>query len=135
MSAFDEQAEARLIAATRDIAAEVILPRFRALDAGEIDTKSAPDDLVTIADRESERRLEEAVAAILPGAVTFGEEAISEGRIDLSDLGASELAVVVDPVDGTWNFANGLAVFGVILAVMEKGRTIWGGIYDPLGDD
>ncbi|MXQ08640.1 inositol monophosphatase [Alphaproteobacteria bacterium GH1-50] len=135
MSVFDAEAEARLMAATRDIAAEEILPRFRALDAGEIDTKSAPDDLVTIADRESERRLEEAVSAILPGAVTFGEEGISEGRTRLADLGDAELSVVVDPVDGTWNFANGLSVFGVILAVMERGRTLWGGIYDPIGDD
>ena len=135
MTPFDSTAEARLMAAVRDMAAEVILPRFRALDPGDIDSKETADDLVTIADRESENRLEQAVHGILPGAITVGEEAVFEGRTDLAVLSTAELAVIVDPIDGTWNFANGIGSFGVILAVVHEGQTIWGGIYDPLGDD
>ena len=132
---FDAGAEARLMEAVRDIAGDEILPRFRALDAADIATKTSADDLVTLADERAEARIEEAVAAILPGAAVVGEEAVSSGRTPLSVIAEADLTVIVDPVDGTWNFANGLAVFGVIVAVAERGETIWGGIYDPIGDD
>jgi fructose-1,6-bisphosphatase/inositol monophosphatase family enzyme len=42
---------------------------------------------------------------------------------------------VVDPVDGTANFAAGLPLFAVMAAVVRKGETIAGIIYDPMGDD
>ena len=132
---FDTEAEARLMEAVRDIAGDEILPRFRALDAVDSATKASADDLVTLADERAEARIEEAVAAILPGAAVVGEEAVSSGRTPLATIVDADLAVIVDPVDGTWNFANGLAVFGVIVAVTERGETIWGGIYDPIGDD
>lgn len=135
MTPFDEQAEALLMEAVAHVAAEAILPRFRALDAADINSKDFGDDLVTIADRESERRISEAISTILPGAVIVGEEAVSEGRTDLGCLATAEQAVIIDPVDGTWNFANGLGVFGVILAVVDQGETLWGGIYDPIGGD
>ncbi|MEL6171644.1 MAG: inositol monophosphatase family protein, partial [Pseudomonadota bacterium] len=45
------------------------------------------------------------------------------------------LAVILDPVDGTWNFANGLPLFGVILAITVFGRPIFGLLYDPVVDD
>lgn len=53
----------------------------------------------------------------------------------LDQLPGSELTFVIDPVDGTWNFAAGLAVFGVILAVIERGETVLGLLYDPVMDD
>jgi myo-inositol-1(or 4)-monophosphatase len=50
-------------------------------------------------------------------------------------LADADLAFVIDPVDGTFNFASGLPVFGTILAVVAKGETIAGIIHDPvLGD-
>ncbi|MEC8274260.1 MAG: inositol monophosphatase family protein, partial [Pseudomonadota bacterium] len=55
----------------------VVLPRFQNLGDGEIDTKTSPTDLVTIADREAEVRLTAALTAILPGSVVVGEEAAS----------------------------------------------------------
>ena len=50
-------------------------------------------------------------------------------------LSAPGLSVVIDPIDGTWNYANGLAVFGVLLSVLNGGETIFGLLYDPLLDD
>lgn len=134
MSVSDEDISA-LIAILRDVSQAVILPRFRNLGAGEIDAKSNDDDLVTVADRESEARIAEAVLARWPGAVVVGEEAVSEGRVSRSVIGDAERAVIIDPIDGTWNFARGLALFGVILAVVEKGETVAGLLYDPAGDD
>jgi 3'-phosphoadenosine 5'-phosphosulfate (PAPS) 3'-phosphatase len=58
----------------RAVAAEVILPRFQNLAAHEVMEKAA-DDLVTVADRESEARLMEGLARLLPEASIVGEEA------------------------------------------------------------
>jgi len=132
---FTEDQEARLITATRTIAREEILPRFRALDPRDIGTKRDADDLVTIADRRSEDRLTEALAAILPGAAIVGEEAAADTPALLDAIPDADVCAIIDPIDGTWNYANGISTFGILLAITARGRTIWGGIYDPLGDD
>lgn len=75
------------------------------------------------------------MSKILPHAVVVGEEAVTD-RPEVQDLIAtSDTTVIVDPVDGTSNFVSGLAVFGTILAVVEKGETIFGLLYDPVLDD
>jgi fructose-1,6-bisphosphatase/inositol monophosphatase family enzyme len=45
------------------------------------------------------------------------------------------LAFVIDPVDGTKNFASGLPLFGVMAAILEHGETVAGVILDPIVDD
>ena len=129
------EVEVKLIAAVRQIAAEEILPRFRALDPADIATKSRHDDLVTAADLAAEKRLAEAVSELLPGAVVVGEEAVSADPSIRDQIAGADRSVIIDPVDGTWNFAHGVRTFGVMVAVAEKGETVWGLIYDPLGDD
>ena len=47
----------------------------------------------------------------------------------------ADFAIIVDPVDGTANFAAGLPLFGVMAAVVRNGETVAGIIYDPMGDD
>ena len=131
----NERTEAALINATRRIAREEILPRFRSLARSDVESKRDPDDLVTVADRLSEERLTEEIASIWPQAAIVGEEAVSADKSVLTRVQDADLCVVIDPIDGTWNYANGLGTFGVILAVIENGRTVWGGLYDPLGDD
>lgn len=134
MTLTDAQADA-LIEAVRAAARDEIMPRFRNLDASDIDTKTGPQDLVTIADREAERAITEAARAILPGALIVGEEAAADDPSLTGKLADAETAVIIDPVDGTWNFARGLAVFGVILAVRMQGETVFGLLYDPVLDD
>lgn len=112
-----------------------ILPRFRRLGAGDIATKDGPDDLVTEADTRAELRIMAALRDLLPGALIIGEEAVSEDAALLDGLGTAELSAIIDPVDGTWNFARGLALFGMILALGERGRVTRGILYDPLLDD
>ena len=58
-----------------------------------------------------------------PGCVVVGEEAASADPSLLGVLGDAELAFVVDPVDGTANFAAGLALFGVMAAVFRRATT------------
>lgn len=127
--------EAALIDLVRDAARREILPRFRSLDATDIRSKSRSDDLVTVADTAAERVITEGVARIMPDAQVVGEEAVSADAAVLGRIDRPGRVVVIDPIDGTWNFANGIAVFGVILAVVEDGETIFGLLYDPVFDD
>jgi fructose-1,6-bisphosphatase/inositol monophosphatase family enzyme len=133
MAITEDQSRA-LIDAVREVAAAEIVPRFRALGADEIDAKSTFDDLVTIADRAAEEALTERIRAILPGDGVIGEEAVAADRSLLDRVGEGR-QTIVDPIDGTWNFAHGNANYGVIVAVIEEGETVWGLLYDPSFDD
>ncbi len=124
-----------LIEAVRQVAKAEIIPHFRNLDAMQIDSKSAPDDLVTIADRAAELAISKAVHDILPEAAIVGEEAVSADKTVLARVKEPGQVVVIDPIDGTWNYANGIATYGVILAVIEDGETVFGLLYDPSFDD
>jgi fructose-1,6-bisphosphatase/inositol monophosphatase family enzyme len=124
-----------VLAAVRSAAKSAILPRFRRLERGAVAAKAGFDDLVTLADTEAEAMIRAALAQSWPGALVLGEEAMSADPA-LRDLVAGQgWTVIVDPVDGTWNFAKGLAVFGVIAAVAQAGRLDYGLLYDPLMDD
>lgn len=120
--------------AIRQTATEEILPRFRNLDAADIAEKSGAADLVTIADQRAEQSMTKRFQQILPGDAVIGEEAISEGAASRDSLGAGR-CVVIDPIDGTWNYAHGISNFGVLVAVVEDGQTVWGCCYDPIHDD
>jgi fructose-1,6-bisphosphatase/inositol monophosphatase family enzyme len=67
--------------------------------------------------------------------VVLGEEAVSAETASLDSLHDAELAFVIDPVDGTYNFASGVPLFGVMMSVVAKGVTVAGIIYDPMGQD
>lgn len=124
-----------IIGLVRRAAQQEILPRFRKLHESEVEAKSAIDDLVTIADKAVETLITESVRALLPDALIIGEEACAQQPKILNYLDYSELAVIIDPIDGTWNYANGLSVFGTIIAITKAGETIFGLLYDPLLDD
>ncbi len=112
-----------------------ILPRFRRLGAGAIRSKSGPLDLVTDADEAAERVITAGLHELFPGCVVVGEEACAADPTVLGRLAEAELAFVVDPVDGTSNFAAGLPLFGCMAAAIHKGQVVAAWIHDPLGDD
>ena len=72
---------------------------------------------------------------ILPDAAFVGEEAVAADPRVIEAIGTSETCVIVDPIDGTGNYVAGLAVFGTIVAVIHKGQTVFGLLYDPVVDD
>ncbi|WP_404403263.1 inositol monophosphatase family protein [Pelagibacterium halotolerans] len=119
----------------RDAAKAEILPRFRKLDAGEVTEKTDAVDLVTVADAAAERFIGKAVGVLAPGAAFVGEESVAADPSLLLEVGKADLAIVVDPIDGTANYAAGLPLFGVMASVVSKGETVAGIIYDPMGDD
>jgi fructose-1,6-bisphosphatase/inositol monophosphatase family enzyme len=119
----------------REAARAEILPRFRRLAQGAVRTKSGPLDLVTDADEAAERMIEAGLTRMFPGCVVVGEEACEADPAVLDRLADAELAFVVDPVDGTANFAAGVPLFGCMAAAVVKGEVVAGWIHDPLGDD
>ncbi len=131
----DRDIEDFLIATVRDAAAKAIMPRFRNLSGAEVSQKTGETDLVTLADTEAERMMTEAIRRELPEAIVVGEEAVSADPSLLGRIEGAPFCVILDPVDGTWNFAHGLGLFGVILAVCRYGEPVYGLLYDPVTDD
>ncbi len=117
----------------REVSAAEILPRFRKLAPADIREKDHPADLVTVADIEAERALGAGLTALLPGSRLLGEEAAARDPGLLALLGGAEPVWVIDPVDGTQNFVDGVERFAVIVALCEGGRTVAGWILDPIG--
>ena len=74
--------------------------------------KTGPLDLVTDADEAAERVMTAGLHRRFPGCVVVGEEAAPADPAQLRALAGAELAFVVDPIDGTANFAAGLPLFG-----------------------
>ncbi|MGN6549603.1 MAG: inositol monophosphatase family protein [Pararhizobium sp.] len=124
-----------LIALLAEAAEQEIMPRFRSLSDHAIRQKTSAADLVTDADVAAEKVITAALAARFPGALIVGEEACSAEPERLEGLGEAELAFTIDPVDGTFNFASGVPLFGVMLAAVERGETVAGIILDPVGRD
>jgi len=124
-----------LAAILRDAARAEALPRFRRLDASMVSTKTEAIDLVTEADVATEEVIKAAIAQWMPEALFVGEESVAADPALLLALAEADLAVVVDPIDGTANYAAGLPLFATMAAVVSKGETIAGIIYDPMGDD
>lgn len=119
----------------RDAARAEIMPRFRRLSAGDIRTKSGPLDMVTDADEGAERMIAAALAARFPGCIVVGEEGCSADPSLADQLATAELAFVVDPVDGTANFAAGMPLFGCMAAAFLRGEVVAAWIHDPTGED
>jgi fructose-1,6-bisphosphatase/inositol monophosphatase family enzyme len=117
----------------RDTARTLILPRFRALGSGDIREKK-PGDLVTIADIETERELTRLFIELLPGSLVVGEESVAEDARRLEALSGDAPVWIIDPVDGTSNFAKGVAGFACIVAMVRNAVVEIGWIYDPLSD-
>ena len=114
----------------RDVADEVINPRFRSLSAGEVGEKN-PGDLVTVADHEAEELITRALAAAYPDAVVLGEEAFAADPGLLDRFAAAEHAFTVDPVDGTKNFVHGSPDHAVMVGETRSGVPVRGWIWQP----
>jgi fructose-1,6-bisphosphatase/inositol monophosphatase family enzyme len=127
LSAGDSQRVAELM---RETAALELTPRFRALAKEDIRLKR-PGDFVTIADELSEQRLAAGLAKILPGVPVVGEEAV-EKDASLVELIArpGEACWIVDPLDGTANFAGGKDRFAMIVCLVQDTAAVGGWILD-----
>jgi len=127
LAAGDSQRVADLM---RETAAAELLPRFRNLAKEDIRQKR-PGDIVTVADVASEQRLASGLARILPGVPVVGEEAVETdaGLLDLIGR-PGERCWIVDPLDGTSNFAAGRDRFAMIVCLVDDRAAVAGWILD-----
>ncbi len=132
---FSHRDLADLAALLRDAARAEVMPRFRNLGPGGVRTKTDALDVVTEADTAAEAAITAGLLRRFPGAVVVGEEATAADPSLLGRLGEADLVFVVDPVDGTANFADGLPLFAVMAAVLVRGEVVASCIHDPVGDD
>ncbi len=131
---FSVKETAELTQLLRAAARAEILPRFRNLEDGAIRSKSGPLDLVTVADEAAEALITSGLTRLFPGAVVIGEEACASDETVLGRLAQAGLAIVVDPIDGTSNYAAGVPLFGVMAAVVSGGEVVASVIHDPITD-
>lgn len=107
------------------------------LEAGEIALRhyghasfevKADDSVITVADREVDAFLEERTRAILPDAAYIGEEVATASAASATE---KEWVWIVDPVDGTAGFTDGLDTWCVCLGLMRKGKPYAGAVFFP----
>ncbi|MCE2579771.1 inositol monophosphatase family protein [Gluconacetobacter entanii] len=118
----------------RDAARSEVMSRFRRLDHADIRTKTSALDVVTAADEAAERAITRALRDLYPDALVVGEEAVAANPALLSGLGTAALAFVIDPIDGTANYAAGVPLFGVMVSAVAHGEVVGGVILDPVCD-
>lgn len=123
-------AELAFAAAVATRAGELQMERYERVE--RIDYKSARD-VVTEVDHLSEALILDAIRAAFPGDALLGEESGGHdggatGQTATSGLGR---VWVVDPLDGTINYANGIPFFCVSIALVEAGRPVVGIVHDP----
>ena len=112
-----------------EIADEEIVPRFGRLSPDEIRHKSTPNDLVTEVDEAVEASLKKALSGVCPETNFIGEELAAQNPDIVKALDGQGRFWIVDPLDGTRNFVNGVEEFATIVALVENGVTLMGWIY------
>lgn len=127
----------RLGRVLREVAQAEIVTRFRKLDPSDVISKATaedPLDLVTAADRAAELALTSRLSELVPNSTVVGEEAVAADPRVLERVHGSAPVWIVDPLDGTKNFAAGHGPFGTMVALVERGTLIAAGIYLPESD-
>ncbi|MGI8908661.1 MAG: inositol monophosphatase family protein [Candidatus Sumerlaeaceae bacterium] len=102
------------------VAGNVLMRHYGRLEAigrkGEI-------DLVTIADRESEAAIKELICARFPSHAIIAEES--------GEVSGDEFTWIIDPLDGTTNFAHSFPLFSISIAVLCRHEAAVAGVYNP----
>jgi myo-inositol-1(or 4)-monophosphatase len=104
------------------------LQRERFHEPREIDTKSSVIDLVTDVDRASDKLAVDRITAARPQDQILAEETGTHG-------GNSGWRWIIDPLDGTTNYAHGFPHYSVSIGVEHQGVREVGVIYDPMKDE
>jgi myo-inositol-1(or 4)-monophosphatase len=89
-----------------------------------VSSKSNINDLVTQADKESEEAIFKVIRESFPDHYILSEEA---GDLKMD----SNIKWIIDPIDGTVNFANGIPICCVSIGVEKDGEIILGAVYNP----
>lgn len=104
-------------------AGQILLDR-RAAGIKDVRSKTSAEDIVTEADLASENYIAETLREHRPDDSILGEEGTAE-------TGSSGIRWVVDPLDGTVNFAYGIPHYAVSVGVEIDGEAVIGAVYRP----
>jgi myo-inositol-1(or 4)-monophosphatase len=124
----DLDARLALAEAVAREAGELALDYFRRRETLVIETKRDPQDVVSIADRNVEKLVRERLLGAWPDDGFLGEEYGLE-------RGSSAFTWVVDPIDGTAPFVNGMPNWCVSIALLHGGEPVIGVISAPCQDE
>ena len=89
-------------------------------------------DLVTEYDRRSERLLLDAIARRYPGAAVLAEESGAHAGAPTAGGPSGTLRWIIDPLDGTTNYAHNYPFFAVSIAAEVEGAVVAGAVFDPV---
>lgn len=119
-----------MAALIRQAALDEILPRF-----GNVERRLKTDgSWVTEADHAMQERVRQALAARFPAIPFLGEEMGEDEQLRLMRHADTGLWVL-DPLDGTSNFAAGVPIFAPSLALIRGGRVVLGVVFDVMRDE
>lgn len=118
-----------VIAAVKEVAKQEIMPRYLKVQRH----CKSDGSLCTEADVATQEALLRKLQKIYPGKIV-SEEMSAEQQNDQWNSGDEGLWCI-DPIDGTTNFVNGIPYFAVSVALMNRGRSVLGVVYDPVADE
>jgi myo-inositol-1(or 4)-monophosphatase len=95
--------------------------------------EKAPKDLVTDADIAAQQCIESLILKRFPDHLFLGEE--STPSLDRASSMEADWLWVVDPLDGTVNYVHQMPSFAVSIALMNRGRTHLGVVFDPTANE
>lgn len=116
----------------RETAETFVMPVFGKREANP--EEKSPGEWVTEADKAGEAFLAPALRSLIAGSLVVGEEAASADPTVLDQLSDDGTVWLIDPLDGTVNFANGLSPFAIMVALVRNGDTVASWILDPVAD-
>ena len=99
-------------------------------ESGDITQKAGDANFVTAYDVRVQETLISGLKEIYPDAAFFAEE-----QNNTDDVFGAEHCFVIDPIDGTTNFIHDMKCSAVSVAMLCRGRTVFGAVYDPYLDE
>ena len=116
----------------REAAETCVMPVFGQREANP--EEKSPGEWVTEADRAGEVFLEQALRSLIPESLVVGEEAASIDPSILDRITDDGSVWLIDPLDGTSNFANGISPFAIMVALIRNGDAVASWILDPIAN-
>ncbi len=116
----------------REAAETCVMPIFGKRESNP--EEKSPGEWVTEADKAGEEFLEPALRSLIVGSLVVGEERASADPSVLDQLTGDGNIWLIDPLDGTSNFANGVSPFAIMVALVRSAETVVSWILDPVTD-
>ena len=119
-----------MLSLIRDCAGIMLSAHGVTEDSGAITQKTGDANFVTAYDVRVQETLIAGLRRIYPDAVFFAEE-----QNNTADVFGAEHCFVIDPIDGTTNFIHDMKCSVISVALLCKGKTVFGAVYDPYLDE